>query len=194
MDSVPGLIGLENKSRQFYLIWRSIYHGLPVTDLFHPNICTDYWKPWTNVQLRSKETFRMGSKVTNAHLQKSVHVRHPHTAMPAAWGSLLFLSTTCVVRSGICLVPPDSQLMLLTSKVKCDASFGIRQFMSQKPFMPDGQEEQKARMWDADHCRGSSLALWGLSVWSRSTEISRSSMHKKGPHHCAYVRQHHWYG
>lgn len=102
--------------------------------------------------------------------------------MPAAWGSVLFLSTTCVVRSGICMGSPDSQFMLLTCDVKCDTCFGIRQFMSQKPFMSDCQEEQKARIRDADHCSGSSLALWASSTWSRSTEISMSSTHKKVPY------------
>lgn len=88
----------------------------------------------------------MGSKVTNVHLQESVHVRHTHTAMPAASGSMLALSTICAVRSGVCMGSSDSQFMLLTSKVKCNACFGIRQLMSQKAFMTDCQEEQKARI------------------------------------------------
>lgn len=87
----------------------------------------------------------MGSKVTNAHLQRSVHARHTHTAMQAARGSVFFLSTTCAVRSGACMGSPDSQFMLLTSKVKCNTCFGTGQFMSQKPFTSDSQEEQKAR-------------------------------------------------
>lgn len=89
----------------------------------------------------------MGSKVTNAHFQKSVHVRHTHTAMPAAQGSMLFLSPTCVVRRGVCMGSPDSQLMLLTSEMKCNACFGIRQLMSQTIHvqLPERAESQNMR-------------------------------------------------
>lgn len=137
------------------------------------------------------ETFQMGSKVPNAHFQRSVNVRHTHPAMPAARGSVLLHSTACAV-SGVCMGSPDSQLTLLTSEVKCNACSGIRQFMSQKPFVSNCQEEQKARIWDADHC-SSSLALRALSTWPQTTEIPRSSTHKV-LHHCAYVIQHHWSG